>query len=186
VPRCAFTTTPATTSERSDTGLSRRYPRLARSHYPCPEPRRTCCSSSAPSGRKCRLTDGVDARYPLNDHALCTARPQLAEHAGDPGEAASLYAEAARRWRRFGNVPERAYALLGQGRCLVALGRRTQLGRSGRRATSSSPWATARRWPRRRHCWRKLRQLRARPLRPWPRARQAPAGTAATSRGRGG
>ena len=34
----------------------------------------------------------------------------------------TLYAEAAERWRAFGNVPERAYALLGQGRCLAALG----------------------------------------------------------------
>jgi hypothetical protein len=33
-----------------------------------------------------------------------------------------LYDEAASRWQEFGNVPERAYALLGQGRCLVALG----------------------------------------------------------------
>ena len=33
-----------------------------------------------------------------------------------------LYAEAAERWLDFGNVPERAYALLGQGRCLTALG----------------------------------------------------------------
>ena len=31
-------------------------------------------------------------------------------------------AEAADRWQEFGNVPERAYALLGRGRCLVALG----------------------------------------------------------------
>ena len=29
---------------------------------------------------------------------------------------------AAERWREFGNVPERAYALLGQGRCLNAIG----------------------------------------------------------------
>jgi len=28
----------------------------------------------------------------------------------------------AQRWRQFGDVPELAYALLGQGRCLVALG----------------------------------------------------------------
>ena len=33
-----------------------------------------------------------------------------------------MYTDAADRWRTFGNVPERAYALLGQGRCLVALG----------------------------------------------------------------
>jgi hypothetical protein len=36
---------------------------------------------------------------------------------------ARLYAEAAARWQEFGNVPEPAYALLGQGRCLLALGR---------------------------------------------------------------
>ncbi len=36
--------------------------------------------------------------------------------------AATLYAEAAARWQAFGNVPERASALLGQGRCLQALG----------------------------------------------------------------
>ena len=47
--------------------------------------------------------------------------------AGDQAEAAALYAEAAGRWLRFGNVPERAYALLGQGRCLVALGQPAEL-----------------------------------------------------------
>jgi tetratricopeptide (TPR) repeat protein len=70
-----------------------------------------------------RLADGLEPRYPLDEHALCAVRAQLAEHAGDHTEAASLYEEAARRWREFGNVPERAYALLGQGRCLRALGR---------------------------------------------------------------
>ena len=33
-----------------------------------------------------------------------------------------LHADAATRWRLFGDVPEFAYALVGQGRCLVALG----------------------------------------------------------------
>jgi len=42
---------------------------------------------------------------------------------GKHDEAALLYAEAADRWREFGNEPERAYALLGQGRCLTALGK---------------------------------------------------------------
>ena len=37
--------------------------------------------------------------------------------------AVTLYAEAASRWQVFGNVPERAYALLGQGRFLRVLGR---------------------------------------------------------------
>ena len=33
-----------------------------------------------------------------------------------------MYADAAQRWRTFGNVPERAYSLLGHGRCQLALG----------------------------------------------------------------
>jgi hypothetical protein len=67
-----------------------------------------------------RLMDGLEPRYPLDEHALCGARAQLAEQAGDHAGAASLYAEAAVRWDEFGNVPERAHALLGQGRCLLA------------------------------------------------------------------
>jgi class 3 adenylate cyclase len=69
-----------------------------------------------------RLVDGLEPHYPLHEHALCAARAQLAEHAGDRAEAASLYAQAAARWQEFGNVPERAHALLGKGRCLLTLG----------------------------------------------------------------
>jgi tetratricopeptide (TPR) repeat protein len=68
-----------------------------------------------------RLVERLETRYPLEEHALCAARAQLAEHAGGHAEAAALYAEAAARWQEFGNVPERAYALLGRGRCLLAL-----------------------------------------------------------------
>jgi len=59
-----------------------------------------------------RLVEGLEPRYPLDEHALCASRAQLAEHAGEQSEAAKLYAEAAERWEEFGNVPERAYALL--------------------------------------------------------------------------
>jgi class 3 adenylate cyclase/tetratricopeptide (TPR) repeat protein len=65
----------------------------------------------------------MQPRYPLEEHALCAARAELAEHAGDDAEAAALYAEAAAGWQEFGNVPERAYALLGRGRCLLTRGR---------------------------------------------------------------
>ena len=68
-----------------------------------------------------RLADGFEPRDPLREHALCTARAQLAEHNGDHAGATALYAEAALRWEQFGNVREHAYALLGQGRCLLAL-----------------------------------------------------------------
>jgi len=69
-----------------------------------------------------RLLAGFEPRNPLEEHALCAARAQLAEHAEHAG-AAARYAEAAEHWRVFGNVPERAYALLGQGRCLSVLGK---------------------------------------------------------------
>ena len=69
-----------------------------------------------------RLVDAVEPRTPLAEHALCAARAQLAEAAEQQVEAAALYADAAERWHEFGNVPERAYALLGQGRCLNANG----------------------------------------------------------------
>ena len=67
-----------------------------------------------------RLADGLEPRFPGREHALCAARAQLAEHAGNHADAAVLYAEAAARWQQFGNVREYAHALLGQGRCLVA------------------------------------------------------------------
>ena len=69
-----------------------------------------------------RLTEGIEPRTPLDKHALCATRAALTEAAGNPAEAAALYAGAAERWAEFGHVPERAYALLGHGRCLLALG----------------------------------------------------------------
>jgi hypothetical protein len=83
---------------------------------------RTALAAGDPALAK-RLADALEPRYPLNEHALCAARAQLAETAGEQAEAAELYAEAARRWQQFGNVPERAYALLGRGRCLSGLGK---------------------------------------------------------------
>jgi class 3 adenylate cyclase/tetratricopeptide (TPR) repeat protein len=67
------------------------------------------------------LADRLEPRYPVDEHALCATRAELAEHQGEYAEAATLYTEAAERWRSFGNVPERAYALLGEGRCRTAL-----------------------------------------------------------------
>ena len=61
--------------------------------------------------------------HPLDQHALVTARAQLAGHRGEHCEAAALYAGAERRWKKFEMPWERAHALLGHGRCLLALGR---------------------------------------------------------------
>jgi tetratricopeptide (TPR) repeat protein len=60
---------------------------------------------------------------PLRDHALTAAGAALAEARGDYEGAATRCADAAERWRAFGAVFERAQALLGEGRCLLALGR---------------------------------------------------------------
>jgi class 3 adenylate cyclase/tetratricopeptide (TPR) repeat protein len=68
------------------------------------------------------LADAVRPRLPLEQHAVVTARALLAEHHGQHAEAAGLFADAADRWQRFEVPWEQAQALLGQGRCLLALG----------------------------------------------------------------
>jgi class 3 adenylate cyclase len=68
-----------------------------------------------------RLLTGVEPRYPYAEHALVAAKAALAEDRGELQLAAEAYAEAAERWQRFGVVPEQAFALLGQGRCLAGL-----------------------------------------------------------------
>jgi len=45
------------------------------------------------------------------------ARAMIAEASGSVGEAAALFEQAAADWERYGSVLERAYALLGLGRC---------------------------------------------------------------------
>jgi len=92
-----------------------------------------------------RLVDGVEPRTPLIEHALSACRAQLTEVAGEHAEAAKLYAAAAERWRDFGNVPERAYALLGQAAVSPPWASRRRRGRCARRASSSRPWGSLRR-----------------------------------------
>jgi class 3 adenylate cyclase len=69
-----------------------------------------------------RLIHDLQPLTPLANHTFSACQAQLAEAVGDHAEAARLYADAAKGWRDFGHVPECAYALLGQGRCLHALG----------------------------------------------------------------
>jgi class 3 adenylate cyclase/tetratricopeptide (TPR) repeat protein len=73
-----------------------------------------------------RLVDGIEPRLPLADHALIAARATLTEARGEVQVATDAYADAADRWERFGVVPEQAFALLGQGRCLMGLSRPTE------------------------------------------------------------
>jgi class 3 adenylate cyclase/tetratricopeptide (TPR) repeat protein len=73
-----------------------------------------------------RLMSGLEPRYPYAEHALVAANAALTEARGDLQAAADAYADAADRWERFGVVPEHAFALLGQGRCLLGLARATE------------------------------------------------------------
>jgi class 3 adenylate cyclase/tetratricopeptide (TPR) repeat protein len=100
-----------TTSARGDPYYAAALPELVR-----------CALTLGEPALAARLMDGVEPRAPLQQHALATCRAALAEAANDHVTAATAYADAALRWRRFGDVPELAYALLAQGRCLVALG----------------------------------------------------------------
>ncbi|MBV9207277.1 MAG: AAA family ATPase [Actinobacteria bacterium] len=81
---------------------------------------RTALAAGAP-GLAAELAGAVQPRYPLQQHAAVTARALLAEQHGQHAEAAALFADAAGRWQRFAVPWERAQALLGQGRCLLAL-----------------------------------------------------------------
>lgn len=69
-----------------------------------------------------RLTQDSPANFPMQENFLLTARAAIAEAEGSVGDAARLFAEASVTWARFENVPELAFARLGQGRCLLALG----------------------------------------------------------------
>ena len=81
-----------------------------------------CALAAGDADLAARLAEGVESITPLHAHALLAASAQLAEARGAHADAADLYAEVAEEWRTFGDVPERAYALLGRGRCLHALG----------------------------------------------------------------
>ncbi len=73
-----------------------------------------------------RLVIGVEPRTPYEEHALATVSASLAEAHGDLQAAAGGYEDAAQRWQAFGVVVEQAFALLGQGRCLIGLGRTSE------------------------------------------------------------
>jgi tetratricopeptide (TPR) repeat protein len=54
---------------------------------------------------------------PLSRHVASSAKAILAEAHGDTRGAAAFYAETAAGWEEWGSAVERAYALLGLGRC---------------------------------------------------------------------
>ena len=85
-----------------------------------------------------RLAKDLEPRSPYAQHAVVAIGAALAESRGELEPAADGYADVAARWSAFGVVPEQAFALLGQGRCLVGLDRSTQAGSVLRQARRSS------------------------------------------------
>src|SRR6266540_2869741 len=86
-----------------------------------PELVRTALAARQPAIAE-RMLEGVEPITPRHEYALQTARALLAEAGGELEQAASLYAQAAEQWQHLGVLPELAQALLGEGRCLLALG----------------------------------------------------------------
>jgi tetratricopeptide (TPR) repeat protein len=68
-----------------------------------------------------RMTTWVEPLLPVPACARRYADALLAEHHGQLGTASASFADAAVRWHDFGVPYEEAQALLGQGRCLMAL-----------------------------------------------------------------
>ncbi|MGZ8611189.1 MAG: ATP-binding protein [Actinomycetota bacterium] len=64
----------------------------------------------------------VVARSTRTRHGLETARAVAAEARGDLEDAVRRYAACAAAWLSYGSIPERAHALLGEGRCRLATG----------------------------------------------------------------
>ena len=62
-------------------------------------------------------------RHPYARVALLATSAALREADGDAQDAADAYISAADRWERLRVVPELAFALLGEGRCLLSLSR---------------------------------------------------------------
>lgn len=69
-----------------------------------------------------QLVSDLEPVLPLQENALKAARALLSEFDGEYPEASDTFADAAERWKRWEMPFEHAQALLGRGRCLLALG----------------------------------------------------------------
>jgi hypothetical protein len=81
-----------------------------------------------------RLAAKTVASRALDSHTLVLLSGLEAEQVGEHERAAQRFAESASCWRAFGAPYEEAHARLGQGRCLVALGRAVDAAEPLRRA----------------------------------------------------
>jgi hypothetical protein len=70
-----------------------------------------------------RLAEGLPSEPLFRGAAVLTARALIAEHESRVAEAERGFSDAAQRWRELEVPWEHAQALLGQARCLIAVGR---------------------------------------------------------------
>ena len=86
------------------------------------------CGDAQLAGHLMETVESLAAResFPLHRYVLATVRALLAESRGEHEAASAGFAAAAAGWHEFGMPYEEAQARLGQGRCLVALGKRTE------------------------------------------------------------
>jgi hypothetical protein len=69
------------------------------------------------------FVEGHSPRTTADKASLLTARSLIEEARGSLESGVALYQEAVDAWTKLGNLVERAQAVLGEGRCLVQLGR---------------------------------------------------------------
>jgi class 3 adenylate cyclase/tetratricopeptide (TPR) repeat protein len=81
------------------------------------------CVAAGASGKAAQLVDSIDVLAGRTQHGVDAAHALLAEKRSDHGRALQLYGTAADGWEQFSFRLGRAEALLGAGRCLLALGR---------------------------------------------------------------
>ncbi len=87
-----------------------------------PELIRTACQAGDPDLARRLLDANLDNPGRSANIVVC-GRAMIAETEGRFEEALAGYRDAADRWVAYGSIPEQGLALIGQGRCLIALGR---------------------------------------------------------------
>jgi class 3 adenylate cyclase/tetratricopeptide (TPR) repeat protein len=84
------------------------------------------CLAADDAGLLRRLIDQGGEHVTRDQNSMASARAMLAELEGDDERASAGYQDAADRWEAFPAVLEHGLALMGLGRCLLALGRQSQ------------------------------------------------------------
>ena len=112
-----------------DTALVRQFPALIRATVACGD---TALGE--------RFVAAMQRGTPAQEHGLQAGRALLAEARGDTEDAATRHADAARRWREFGDLSELTPALVGLARCTDDPASGTR--RSPRPCRCSPRWVT--------------------------------------------